>query len=149
MKTRRRAPYDALEAQARTALSVTWRIELTYSLSKDSLVCLTPSCLLVADLPKVCRAANIERESESTRVENTRRALKFSTSPNFISCVLDSLVFARGRPSKGRLTREFLLLGPYRPLAHIKKITPPARVAVPDDDRCGCWDVRGLERHGS
>ena len=30
-----------------------------------------------------------------------------------------------------------------------KKLTPPARVAVPDDDRCGCWDVRGLERHGS
>ena len=72
----------------------------------DSLV------LLVADLPKVCRAANIERESESTRVENTRRALKFSTSSNFISCVLDSLVFARGRPSKGRLTREFFTLPP-------------------------------------
>ena len=70
-------------------------------------MCLTPSCLLVADLPKVCRAANNERERESTRFENTRRALEFSTSSNFISCVLDSLVFARGRPSKGRLTREF------------------------------------------
>ena len=30
-----------------------------------------------------------------------------------------------------------------------KKLTPPARVAVPDDDRCRCWVVRGLERRGS